>query len=136
MSYRPLLGIIRCAQKNGAQRMDAACLRALSVAGQSAPHPKSVEAIIKRRLDNASRKYHRLKHPPTLTSTCAHGSVGYETTTNESDPMKTRTGPARSWPKHRSGALVRAPEGDVHHRRSAVDALAEQGSLVGEPRAS
>jgi transposase len=54
MGYRPVLGIIRCAQKHGAERMDAACLRALSVAGQSAPHRKSIEGIIKRGLDSAA----------------------------------------------------------------------------------
>jgi len=54
MGYRPVLGIIRCARKHGAERMDAACLRALSVAGQSVPHRRSIEAIIKRGLDSAA----------------------------------------------------------------------------------
>jgi hypothetical protein len=49
-----VLGIIRCARKHGAERMDAACLRALSVAGQSVPHRRSIEAIIKRGLDSAA----------------------------------------------------------------------------------
>ena len=53
MGYRPVLGIIRCAQKHGAERMDAACQRALAVAGQSAPHRKYIEGIIKRGLDHA-----------------------------------------------------------------------------------
>jgi transposase len=38
MGYRPVLGILRCADKHGAEQMDAACQRALSGAGNSAPH--------------------------------------------------------------------------------------------------
>lgn len=53
MGYRPVLGILRCAEKHGAERMDAACLRALSVAGQSAPHRRYIEGILKRGLDRA-----------------------------------------------------------------------------------
>jgi transposase len=70
MGYRPVLGIIRCAQKNGAERMDAACLRALSVAGQSAPHRKSIESIIKRGLDNAAPQT-----PPVTPRSTAHEHV-------------------------------------------------------------
>lgn len=51
MGYRPVLGILRCAEKHGAERMDAACQRALTVAGQSAPHRKHIEAILKRGLE-------------------------------------------------------------------------------------
>jgi len=70
MGYRPVLGIIRCAQKHGAERMDAACLRALSVAGQSAPHRKSIEAIIKRGLDSAAPQT-----PPVTPRSNAHEHV-------------------------------------------------------------
>jgi transposase len=54
MGYRPVLGILRCAEKHGAERMDAACLRALAVAGRSAPHRKHIEGILKRGLDRAT----------------------------------------------------------------------------------
>ena len=53
MGYRPVLGILRCAEKHGAARMDAACLRALSVAGKSAPHRRYIEGILKRGLDRS-----------------------------------------------------------------------------------
>jgi transposase len=53
MGYRPVLGILRCAEKHGAERMDAACLRALSVAGTSAPHRRYIEGILKRGLDRS-----------------------------------------------------------------------------------
>lgn len=53
MGYRPVLGILRCAEKHGRERMDAACHRALSVAGQSVPHRKHIEAILKRGLERA-----------------------------------------------------------------------------------
>jgi transposase len=51
MGYRPVLGIVRCAQKYGAARADAACERALRVCGASAPHRKHIEAILLRHLD-------------------------------------------------------------------------------------
>jgi hypothetical protein len=54
MGYRPVLGILRCAEKHGAERMDAACQRALSAAGKSAPHRRYIEGILKRGLDRAS----------------------------------------------------------------------------------
>lgn len=61
MGYRPVLGILRCAEKHGAERMDAACLRALSVAGKSAPHRRFIEGILKRGLERA------LPPAPTVT---------------------------------------------------------------------
>lgn len=51
MGYRPVLGILRCAEKHGSARMDAACQRALSVAGKTAPHRKHIEGILKRGLE-------------------------------------------------------------------------------------
>jgi transposase len=51
MGYRPVLGIVRCAEKYGATRINAACERALRVCGQSAPHRKHIEAILQRNLD-------------------------------------------------------------------------------------
>jgi transposase len=61
MGYRPVLGILRCAEKHGAERMDAACQRALSVAGSSAPHRRYIEGILKRGLDRA------VPHSPPIT---------------------------------------------------------------------
>jgi transposase len=51
MGYRPVLGIVRCAQKHGPARMNAACERALRVSGASAPHRKHIESILQRGLD-------------------------------------------------------------------------------------
>jgi transposase len=70
MGYRPVLGIIRGAQKYGAKRMDAACLRALSVAGQSAPHRRYIEGILKRGLDHAIPQT-----PPVTPRSTAHEHV-------------------------------------------------------------
>jgi hypothetical protein len=61
MGYRPVLGILRCAEKHGPERMDAACLRALSVAGKSAPHRRYIEGILKRGLERP------LPPAPTVT---------------------------------------------------------------------
>jgi transposase len=53
MGYRPVLGILRVAEKHGAAAMDAACQRALAVAGKSAPHRRYIEGILKRGLERA-----------------------------------------------------------------------------------
>ena len=53
MGYRPVLGILRCAEKHGAARMDAACQRVLSTAGQGVPHRRHIEGVLKRGLDRA-----------------------------------------------------------------------------------
>ncbi len=70
MGYRPVLGILRCAEKHGADRMDAACQRALSVAGKTAPHRRYIEGILNRGLDRAP-----LPSPPTAARTAAHEFV-------------------------------------------------------------
>jgi transposase len=49
MGYRASLGMIRCAQKYGATRTDAACAHALAASGASGPSRKYVEAILKLR---------------------------------------------------------------------------------------
>jgi transposase len=54
MGYRPVLGIMRVADKHGAAAMDAACQRALSVAGKSAPHRRHIEGILKRGIERAA----------------------------------------------------------------------------------
>lgn len=70
MGYRPVLGILRCADKHGAARMDAACQRALAVAGNSAPHRRYIEGILKRGLDRAPPQ-----PPPTTSRSTAHEFV-------------------------------------------------------------
>jgi transposase len=53
MSYRAVLGILRCAEKAGAERMNAACHRALAAAGaHGVPHRRMIEEILKRGLEN------------------------------------------------------------------------------------
>ena len=54
MGFRPVLGIIRVADKHGAIAMDAARHRALSVAGKSAPHRRHIEGILKRGIERAA----------------------------------------------------------------------------------
>ena len=54
MGFRPVLGIIRLAEKYGPVATDAACQRALSVAGKSAPHRRHIEAILKRGIERAA----------------------------------------------------------------------------------
>jgi transposase len=49
--YRACLGTLRCAQKYGAARMDAACAQALRVAGPLGPRRKYIEAMLKRGLE-------------------------------------------------------------------------------------
>lgn len=70
MGYRPVLGILRCAEKHGAERMDAACLRALSVAGKSAPHRRYIEGILKRGLERSPPPTH-----PIALHSAAHEFV-------------------------------------------------------------
>ena len=70
MDYRPALGILRCAEKDGAERMDAACHRALAVAGRSAPHRRYIEGILERGLARALRQTPPVHHAPPLTSLC------------------------------------------------------------------
>jgi transposase len=70
MGYRPVLGILRCAEKHGAERMDAACHRALSAAGGSAPHRRYIEGILKRGLDRAATP-----SPPVTSRSTTHEFV-------------------------------------------------------------
>jgi transposase len=70
MGYRPVLGILRCAERHGGERMDAACERALSGAGQSAPHRRYIEGILKRGLDRAIPS-----SPPVTRNSATHEFV-------------------------------------------------------------
>ncbi len=70
MGYRPVLGILRCAEKHGKDRMDAACQRALSVAGKSAPHRKYIEGILTRGLERALPVV-----PPVSRGSVSHENV-------------------------------------------------------------
>jgi transposase len=49
--YRACLGILRVAEKHGADRMQAACSRALAASSSRAPHRKYIEAILRQGLD-------------------------------------------------------------------------------------
>lgn len=70
MGYRPVLGIMRVAQKHGKERMDAACHRALAVAGSSAPHRRHIEGILKRGLEREP-----IAPPPVTPRSVAHENV-------------------------------------------------------------
>ena len=70
MGYRPVLGILRCAEKHGSERMDAACQRALAVAGKSAPHRKHIEGILKLGLEREP-----IAAPPTTPRSAVHENV-------------------------------------------------------------
>ena len=52
--YRACLGTLRCAQKYGAVRTDAACAHALSIAGPLGPKRKYIEAMLKGGLERRS----------------------------------------------------------------------------------
>jgi transposase len=49
--FRPVLALTRDAKTYGNERLDAACARALAVAGPSGPTRRSVVAILRRKLD-------------------------------------------------------------------------------------
>lgn len=51
MGYRAVLGLVRCADKHGAARTDAACERALLAAGPWGPTRKQIEAMLKAGLE-------------------------------------------------------------------------------------
>ena len=54
MGYRGIFGLVRTAEKHGAVRTDAACARALAVAGPWGPTRKYVEAILARGIEHAA----------------------------------------------------------------------------------
>jgi hypothetical protein len=49
--YRAVQALVRDAQRFGNDRLDAACARALVIAGPGGPTRKSVNAILKRKLE-------------------------------------------------------------------------------------
>jgi transposase len=53
MGYRPVLGILRSAERHGAARFDAACARVLAVGGRTAPRRKFIEAVLNKHLELA-----------------------------------------------------------------------------------
>jgi transposase len=65
-AYRACLGMIRCAQKYGGTRTDAACARALAVAGSAGPTRKYIEAMLKNGLDRAPAPATSTDSPPTV----------------------------------------------------------------------
>ncbi|MBN2192210.1 MAG: IS21 family transposase [Polyangiaceae bacterium] len=60
--YRACLGILRVAEKHGAERMQSACSRALAASSSRAPHRKYIEAILRQGLD-------RQPTPPPVSRT-------------------------------------------------------------------
>jgi transposase len=55
MGYRSCLGLIRCADRYGAKRMDLACAKALTVAGTMGPKRTFIEAILKGGLEQSEQ---------------------------------------------------------------------------------
>jgi len=87
MGYRPVLGIIRVAEKHGAAAMEAACQRALSVAGKSAPHRRHIEGILKRGIQRATPA----NAPTAPRAVAKHEHVrgaGYYDTENDNDTRR------------------------------------------------
>jgi transposase len=65
-AYRACLGMMRCAQKYGPARAEAACARALAVAGPVGPTRKHIEAMLKRGLDRAPAPQASINTPPLV----------------------------------------------------------------------
>ena len=53
LGYRPFLALTRDAKTFGPERLDAACARALALAGPYGPTRKSIHAILSRKLEAA-----------------------------------------------------------------------------------
>jgi len=71
MGYRPVLGILRCAEKYGPERMNAACHRGLVAAGaRGVPHRRMIEEILKRGLENQP-----IPTPPTNQKIATHENL-------------------------------------------------------------
>lgn len=68
--YRACLGILRVAEKHGAERMDAACARALAVSTYRAPHRRYIESILRQGLDRDQRRA-----PATRAAPLEHDNV-------------------------------------------------------------
>ena len=69
---------LRVAEKHGGERMDAACARALSGAGSSAPHRKYIEAILKRGLEHVPSAPSPIKPRTTTTHENVRGGDYYD----------------------------------------------------------
>jgi transposase len=84
MGYRPVLGVLRSAERLGADRFDAACARALAVSGRTAPRRKFIEAILKRGLEVGP-----ITKPQTVRPLGHHdnvrGGAYYDTENNNAD---------------------------------------------------
>jgi len=61
MGYRVVLGLIRSGEKHGAARFDAACARALDVAGSTAPRRKYIEALLRVGLERVPVRQEKLR---------------------------------------------------------------------------
>jgi len=111
MSYRAVLGILRCAEKAGAERMNDACHRALTAAGaHGVPHRRMIEEILKRGLESQP-----IASPPITNRTHAHHEnvrgADYYNKENENDSGRDHQ-QADPDETSRSGQV---PSGDVGH---------------------
>lgn len=61
MGYRVVLGLIRCGEKHGAARFDAACARALDAGGSTAPRRKYIEALLRVGLERVPARPEKLR---------------------------------------------------------------------------
>jgi hypothetical protein len=55
MGHRSCLGLIRCADRYGAKRMDLACAKALTVAGPMGPKRTFIDATLKEGLEQSEQ---------------------------------------------------------------------------------
>jgi len=70
-AHRASLGMVRCAERFGALRAEAACARALAVAGSDGPTRKYIETILQRGFDSAPMPTVTDDAPPSLV----HGNI-------------------------------------------------------------
>jgi hypothetical protein len=75
LGYRPFLALTRDAKTFGNERLDAACARALALAGPWAPTRKSVHAILVRKLEAAPLPDPQPKPAPDELLDCPKASV-------------------------------------------------------------
>lgn len=85
MGYRPVLGILRLAEKHGAASFDSACQITLSVAGSSAPHRRHIEGVLKRGLRQSQPTPPAATHRASAAHEHVRGPSYYDTEKNN-DP--------------------------------------------------
>jgi hypothetical protein len=85
--YRSCLGILRLAKRYGAERLEAACLRAVAVRARSYRH---VDSILKRGLDRVPLPAIQTRAVPTAHEN-VRGASYYQPHPNEGDVHAERT---------------------------------------------